>query len=288
MNKGIKMKKAIFTLAIGDNPMYRAAVESFQRYADKVGADLITSEKLHYTINVHRPKFVSSPAWSEKLYISELLKEYDRVLYLDADIIVTPWAKDIFLEYPELDTVYMFNEGRHRDRGAQAEQINPILGTVEWPKEDGLIVYYNSGMFLVSKETGLFDHAKVEELQAVCNEVKFYDQTYINYLIRRDNIKSVGVDASFNRMQLLGHENYQQADFIHYSGRGYRQKVPMRELKYIIDYCDMFKDELTEAEILQYKQQAWHWYMLKQQRKTKLPISLLSFVFGLFHPQHKY
>ena len=35
------MKKAVFTLAIGDNPMYRAAVMSFQRYADRVDADLI-------------------------------------------------------------------------------------------------------------------------------------------------------------------------------------------------------------------------------------------------------
>ena len=34
------MKKAIFTLAIGDNqnPMYRAALMSFERYADRVGA----------------------------------------------------------------------------------------------------------------------------------------------------------------------------------------------------------------------------------------------------------
>ncbi|MEZ9199458.1 glycosyltransferase [Shewanella sp. 10N.286.54.B9] len=282
------MKKAIFTLAIGDNPMYRAAVESFKAYGKRIGADVIVSDELHYPINVHNPKFDASPAWSEKLHIAEVLKEYDRVLYLDADIIVTPWARDIFAQYPDKDTVYMFNEGRHRDRAAQAEQINQVLGEVSWPKEDGLTVYYNSGMFLVSKETGLFDNAGIEEMQAICNQVKFYDQTYINYLIRRDAIKSVGVESGFNRMMLLGYDDYKKADFIHYSGRGYRQKVPMRELKYIIDYCDMYKDSLTAAEILEYKKQAWHWYMLKQQRKTKLPIPLLSFVFGLIHPSHKY
>jgi len=282
------MKKAIFTLAIGDNPMYKAAVASFKEYGKRVGADVITSDKLHYKIDIKNPKFDASPAWSEKLYISELLKEYDRVLYLDADMIATPWARDIFEEYPNRDTVYMFNEGQHKDRGAQAEQINEVLGEVDWPKEDDLTVYYNSGMFLVSKETGLFDNAGIEEMQAICNKVKFYDQTYINYLIRRDNIRSVSVDSGFNRMQLLGHDNYQQADFIHYSGRGYRQKVPMREIKYIIDYCDIYKEALTEAEILAYKKQAWHWYILKQHRKTKLPMGLLSFVFGLVHPTHKY
>ncbi|WP_350563755.1 hypothetical protein, partial [Psychrobacter sp. CAL346-MNA-CIBAN-0220] len=78
----------------------------------------------------------------------------------------------------DLDTVYMFNEGAHRDRGEQAVQINNILGEVDWPKEDNKIVYYNSGMFLLSKETGLFDKANIEEMQAICNNVKFYDQTY--------------------------------------------------------------------------------------------------------------
>ncbi|WP_394202776.1 glycosyltransferase [Shewanella waksmanii] len=282
------MKKAIFTLAIGDNPMYRAAVDSFKAYGKRIGADVIVSDQLHYKIDINKPKFDASPAWSEKLYITEVLKEYDRVLYLDADMIVTPWARDIFAECPDLDTVYMFNEGRHRDRGAQAEQINAILGEVEWPKEDDMTVYYNSGMFLVSKETGLFNNASIEEMQAICNHVKFYDQTYINYLIRRDGIKSVGADAEFNRMMLLGYDDYQKADFIHYSGRGYRQKVPMRDMKYIIDYCDIFKDTLSDEDILLYKQQAWHVYMLKQQRKTKLPIGLLSFVFGLIHPSHKY
>ena len=282
------MKKAIFTLAIGDNPMYKAAVESFKAYGKKVGADVIVSDRLHYKVDIKNPKFDASPAWCEKLYITDLLKEYDRVLYLDADIIVTPEARDIFELYPDLDTVYMFNEGCHRDRGQQAEQINDVLGAVHWPKENEQVVYYNSGMFLVSKETGLFNNASVEEMQAICNEVKFYDQTYINYLIRRDGIKSVAVESNFNRMQLLGYDDYKNADFIHYSGRGYRQKVPMRELKYIIDYCDLFADSLSESEKLEYKQQSWHWYMLKQYRKTKLPICFLSFIFGLFHPSHKH
>ncbi|MEH6463825.1 MAG: glycosyltransferase [Shewanella psychromarinicola] len=282
------MKKAIFTLAIGDNPMYRAAISSFKAYGERIGADVIVSDQLHYNIHVSNPKFDSSPAWSEKLYIAEILKQYDRVLYLDADIIVTPWARDVFELYPDLDTVYMFNEGCYRDRGEQAVQINTILGEVDWPKEDDKIVYYNSGMFLVSKETGLFDKANIEEMQAICNKVKFYDQTYINYLIRRDNIKSIGVEANFNRMQLLGYDNYQKSDFIHYSGRGYRQDIPMRELKYIIDYCDMFNDTLTKAQMIEYKKQAWHWYMLKQHRKTKLPIPLLSAIFGLFRGKYKY
>ncbi|MCG9748459.1 glycosyltransferase [Shewanella sp. Isolate8] len=282
------MKKAIFTLAIGDNPMYRAAISSFKQYAEKVSADLIISDQLHYKLHVNNKKFDASPAWSEKLYMQEILKEYDRVLYLDADMLISPWAENIFEQCPDLDAVYMFNEGAHIDRSKQADQINQVLGEVDWPQDDGKMIYFNSGMILVSKQTGLFDSASAEEMQKICNEVKFYDQTYINYLIRRDKIRSVCVDKRFNRMPLLGNENYQEASFIHYAGRGYRGKIPMRELKYIADYCDMYKESLSTSEILEYKQQAWHWYMLKQQRKTKLPIPLLSWIFGLLHPAQKY
>ncbi len=60
------MKKAIFTLAIGDeNPMYRAALLSFEQYAQKVGADLIVSKEFHYPITITDPQHTASPAWTE-------------------------------------------------------------------------------------------------------------------------------------------------------------------------------------------------------------------------------
>ncbi|MEZ9369811.1 glycosyltransferase [Shewanella sp. 10N.286.51.B2] len=282
------MKKAIFTLAIGDNPMYKAALESFQAYADKVGADLVVSEELHYPLNIDNKNYDASPAWSEKLYMAELLKEYDRVLYIDADMIIAPWAENIFERYNALDTIYMFNEGAIKDRTEHAEKISSILGQVDWPSENGKTVYFNSGMILASKESNLFTNASAQEMQKICNEVKFYDQTYINYLIFREKINYVCIDKAFNRMPLLGQDGYKEASFIHYAGRGYREKIPMRELKFIIDYCDFFSDTLSEQASIEYKQQAWHWYMLKQHRKTKIPIGMLSAVFGLFYPQHKY
>lgn len=61
------MKLAIFTLAIGDNPMYQAAIHSFKCYAKRVGADLIISDSLHYPIHIHQPKYGANPAWAETL-----------------------------------------------------------------------------------------------------------------------------------------------------------------------------------------------------------------------------
>ena len=273
------MKKAIFTLAIGDNPMYKAALNSFRDYAKKVGADLIVSEQLHYKIKIKDPKYSASPAWPEKLYTAEILKDYDRVLYLDADILVTPNAKDIFEEYSDLDTVYMFNEGKHLDRSLPVEQITAELGQIEnWTKLDNQYTYYNFGMFLISKQCPLFDIASLDEMQKVCNTVKFYDQTYINYIIQKHNIKNVCVDPEFNRMDFLGLQDYKNADFIHYAGMGYRDGCFSREIRYINDYLNMYGNKHTEKEKTQLKLDAWNLFTANLQRKSGIPQVLLNFI----------
>ncbi|WP_394129183.1 glycosyltransferase [Shewanella maritima] len=270
------MKKAIFTLAIGDNPMYKAALKTFQQYADKVGADLIISEELHYKINIENPKYSASPAWPEKLYTAELLKLYDRVLYLDADILVTPWAKDIFEEYQDLETVYMFDEGRHLDRTLAISQINEALGPItNWNEINGKQSYYNFGMFLVSKNCKLFEKASLEGMQLVCNNVKFYDQTYINYTIQKHDIPNVCVDKEFNRMEFLGFEGYKEASFIHYAGRGYRIKCPSREIRYIHDYIEMYGQSFSAQQQKQLKLDAWNLFIKNLKRKSNVPEFLL-------------
>ncbi|BAJ00074.1 glycosyltransferase [Shewanella violacea] len=273
------MKKAIFTLAIGDNPMYRAAIESFRIYADKVGADLIVSEELHYQVDIKNPKYDANPAWSEKLYIGELLKKYDRVLYLDADFIITPEAENVFDTLDDLNSIYMFNEGRYRDRTPVIKEACDLLGDVpNWDSVSNLPVYFNMGMLLISKECPLFEHLSVEKLQSVCNKIKFYEQTLTNYMIQKHKISYKCVESKFNRMDLLGLDNYRQADFIHYAGRGFRDKCPLREVRYIADYCEMFHDQVSESQRKQLKKDAWNLYIAKLQRKTKLPYSLLNTV----------
>jgi len=277
------MKKAIFTLAIGDNPMYRAALNSFKIYADRVGADLIVSDELHYKIDICKPKYDANPAWSEKLYIGELLKEYDRVLYLDADFIITPSARDIFEVYPDTDTVYMFNEGLYRDRTPVIDEICRQLESVEdWQQRDGKLTYFNMGMLLVSKQSPLLSLMKLSDLQSLCNSIKFYEQTYTNYIIQKHKIKYVEADSCFNRMDLLGNEGYQEADFIHYAGRGFSPKSRQREIKYIADYCQMFADIVDPKELESLNSSVWELYLSKLNKKYKLPKPLLNWYFSNF------
>ncbi|MBQ4879078.1 glycosyltransferase family 8 protein [Pseudoalteromonas luteoviolacea] len=279
------MKKAIFTLAIGDNPMYKAALHSFKLYAQKVGADLIVSDQLHYKIDIVNPKFNASPAWTEKLRIGELLNEYDRVLYVDSDIIIRPDARDIFELYQELDTTYWLNEGLLKDRQADISLICDKLGPVEWATESGMPTYYNAGVILTSKEAGLFSITNLEDLQLLCNEVSFYEQSYFNYCLHKYGFKHQRIDKAFNHMDMFGNGSYLDADFIHYAGKGYAKTSRRRDVQFLKDFSAIFDGIVSADELKKLKEDAWQAYLKVIYKKYPLPNILIKLFTEHFVPR---
>ncbi|MDK1286746.1 glycosyltransferase family 8 protein [Pseudoalteromonas umbrosa] len=276
------MKKAIFSLAIGDNPMYKAALHSFKLYAQKVGADLIVSDKLHYKIDIVNPKFNASPAWTEKLKIGELLKQYDRVLYVDSDVLITPNARDIFELYPDLSTTYWFNEGLKQERKNDIDLVQSELGKVEWPYIDERPVYYNAGIILTSKQAGLFSLTQLKDLQLICNEITHYDQSYFNYTLHKHQLSHESFDKSFNRMDMFGNEGYLEADFIHYAGKGYAKTSRRRDVQFLKDFSVIFDGIVPDDEIKKLKEDAWQAYLEVIYKKYSLPNILIKRFCELF------
>jgi len=278
------MKKAIFTIAIGQaNPMYQAAIHSFRLYAEKVGADLVITNQRQYEIDIDNPRYLANPAWCEKMRIGELLKDYDRVLYLDADIMIHPDARDVFQQYPDLETIYMLDEGKIVDRQPVINDINDCLGTLEhWPTDRGLASYYNLGVMLISNQSPLFKHTRCDELQGVCNKIKYYEQTYFNYLIQKHQMKNQNLAPEFNRMDLFGKQGYKQADFIHYANKGYSPSGRRREYQYISDFCQFYQGILPDEILRPLKQQAWDFFLNKVYQRYNLPNPLLKFICQLF------
>ncbi|MCG7549949.1 glycosyltransferase [Pseudoalteromonas sp. Of7M-16] len=279
------MKKAIFTLAIGDNPMYQAALKSFELYADRVGADLIVSKSLHYKIDIAEPAYHASPAWTEKLRIGELLKEYDRVLYLDSDVLIKPNAKDLFELYPDRDTTYWLNEGALKNRGSDIKLVTDVLGSVSWPRTEEGAVYYNAGVILASKESGLFSKTSLEDLQKLCNKISFYEQSYFNYCIHKHGLKHQSIDKAFNRMDMFGKENYLEADFIHYAGKGYAKTSRRRDVQFLKDFAKIYKDIIPSNEINELKDNAWQAYLKVIYKKYPLPNFLIKLFSERFVPR---
>ncbi|MBE0366656.1 glycosyltransferase family 8 protein [Pseudoalteromonas aurantia] len=278
------MKKAIFTLAIGDNPMYRAAIASFRYYADKVGADLIISDQLHFPISIEKPKYNASPAWTEKLRIGDLLREYDRVLYVDADVLITPNARNVFELYTDRETTYWFDEGVVQDRDNDIALVCDALGDVCWPKNNERFVYYNAGIILTSKESGLFEKTKLDDLQRICNEITHYDQSYFNYLLHRHSIKHASLDKAFNRMDMFGSDDYLEADFIHYAGKGYAKNSRRRDVQFLKDFGNLYHNLLPVEQVTNLKIRAWQDYLAVVYKKYPLPNSVIKMFSQRFVP----
>jgi len=240
------MKKAIFTIAIGDDPSFQYSIEAMRTYAKKIGAELIVAREKRYPYIPFEKPNMGKSAYIEKLYVKTLLQDYDRVLYLDADILVTPHAPDIFAAYPREDTVYMFNEGLYEDRSQAIKKITTILPYKEpWPTEQGKHIYYNAGVILCSQQSNLFAYASVDMLLKVVT-VPFCDQTYFNYLINKHNLRAEAIHHTYNLMDIFDNaERRFGANFIHYAGNGYCKKPKHKYRVIIKDFCRLYQSKLT-------------------------------------------
>jgi lipopolysaccharide biosynthesis glycosyltransferase len=209
------MKKAIVSLAIGNPEPYRVGLHSSFEYSKRIGADYyVITEPL---INYRFPHF-------EKLQVLGLFDQgYDRVLYLDGDIIVTPDSKDIFEQYPDENKFYAYDENTNPDLDCMDRDpdVEAIPKDFEWLKNGlGKYRYFNSGVMLFSKRhRSCF--SGVENLPNVPVMWKYAEQTSLNYLISKNKIEWETIDYSFNRMD-LGQEDPKKerfkANIIHYAG----------------------------------------------------------------------
>jgi hypothetical protein len=161
------MRKAVVTICIGDLYERLGALThpAFQAYARKVGAELVVWRDA----GTHRlPHY-------RKLDLGMLLGEYDRVLYLDTDIVIRPDAPDLFARVPE-DCLGLFNQGPYHDYEASVarflaeEGFDPRL----WDRR-----YFNTGVILASR-----GHRELFVRPAVERE-HFFEQTYLNLLFAR-------------------------------------------------------------------------------------------------------
>jgi lipopolysaccharide biosynthesis glycosyltransferase len=203
-------KSAIFTIAINDLDYFKYTLPTIHRYAEKTGSDFIELEKKaidFYDLNY------------EKYYLIELLNKYERVLHLDADVIVTPNARNIFKLYPDENKVYAYNENGIgvMNRDSFVEDVRPC--GMNWHKANGRYIYFNAGVVLLSgTHKSIFDDYKTIPID---RSVGLSSQTLLNYFVAKNNVPYQDIGYLFNRMYLGNTDAYNdryEADFIHYAG----------------------------------------------------------------------
>lgn len=207
------MKYAVVTITIGDEfiSLSKITHQNIKAYADKINADFIVIDKC-----------ASTPHW-EKFQINNLLNKYDRVLYLDTDLIIREDCPSLFDIVP-YNKIGAFNEARFVKREyslietAQAYDIDP--SKINWNGK-----YYNTGVMLFSKCHKKFLTRPDKEFS------NFYEQGYLNLQISMEESHRTKEDGKlmydlpydFNRMTCLdfcGIERY-GSYIIHYAGYHY-------------------------------------------------------------------
>lgn len=208
---GGKMKKAVVTLCIGSayGKLAEATHPTLKAYADKIGAEFVVIRTRVLPANV--------PIGYEKIQLAGLLDQYDRIVFMDTDLIVRPDTPSLFEFVPE-GWFGAFNEGDWMEREAvYGPAVDALQMSLLKPKDWGKR-YYNTGVMVFEKQ-----HKEIFQKPPVWID-SFYEQTYLNIQMNRclkwDFIKNIG--TQFNRMSHVDPvartdsrwENY----IIHYAG----------------------------------------------------------------------
>lgn len=209
----LKNKNLVLTIAIGDyyGSLAEISHSTLKEYAKKINADFLNISEVKIS--------QTTPHW-EKFIISDLLKQYERILYLDTDLIVRLDTPNLFDEVPYFD-LGMFNEGPYTEDRTIAFQQTCYDYGVSCPEWDGK--YYNSGVMVISRaHKDIFKKPEEEKFN-------FYEQTYINMKIAMTQTPIHSLQYWFNRMSCMDPyigENRHASYIIHYAGFPQPQNLP--------------------------------------------------------------
>jgi lipopolysaccharide biosynthesis glycosyltransferase len=179
---------AIVTLSIGDSyrlpdvthPMMRA-------YADKIGADFVV---------INTPKLNLSSVHYEKYQIYELLDTYQRIIYLDTDILVNPDCLNLFKIVPEKNFGCFLISNHTYYHDGEIKIIQKELGDLGWKRE-----YFNSGVMVFSQHhRQIFNIMQDPGMLAWAMKKRdFYlDQTLLNYAVQKSSTPIYDIGYKFN------------------------------------------------------------------------------------------
>jgi lipopolysaccharide biosynthesis glycosyltransferase len=150
--------------------------------------------------------------------IKEKLENYDRVLSLDSDILITKKCPDVFdvVPFDNVGSVYEDRGSRKNKRRAIIQKIQQKWGNVGWVNG-----YINTGIFLVSSV-----HKDIFQKENGEYWTDFgYDDVLFGYKIHKLHYPIYELEYKFNHTTMFSepwHENKNRFDsyIIHYAGKG--------------------------------------------------------------------
>ena len=222
-------RRAMCTIAVGGG-VYEMGLPLMRRYARKIGADF----------------FVFDDKWISTEYSPMLLKwkvntlfsmGYNRVLYVDADVLIKPESPDIFDEVP-VGTLGVFDESEIMrlypvDRARTCKKFVDNWRT-KWGKIDYEYpgYYFNAGVVVCDPTCNPFIYR--EDGIYGFNNDPLIDQTYLNVVSAK--MPKTLLNWKWNRMGVkIAHKFFNTDDmldgsyFAHYCGMSGKEKPIMAQ-----------------------------------------------------------
>ena len=172
-------KCAVVTVCIGDyaKQMARITHPRLGTYAARMEADFVVLRSAHPL----------GPFYS-RYQVRDLLQQYNRVLYIDTDVIVTADCPNLF-ELVPVDMFGAYNEGQDQPREANIRKVQEVCGDIGWHDS-----YINSGVMMISRE-----HRDVFDLDRGSYQGdEYYEQTQTNYNLHALKIPLFDFGRHFN------------------------------------------------------------------------------------------
>lgn len=147
-----------------------------------------------------------------KLFIPELIKNTNKVLYLDSDIIVTGSLKDFFKI--DMENYYILAaKDMHVDKNIEHKK------SISLNKDD---IYFNSGVIMFNNELCVKDNIcnNFEDYyKNNINRMVFFDQDILNYVFK-NKVKIIDNKWNFFPFRDYNHKpdqpNYEEAIIVHF------------------------------------------------------------------------
>lgn len=136
------LKQAVITLCIGHLDYWGATIPLLQSYANKIGVNFHAITQIRSP-----PKYPHHPKLG-KFHLYDFLQEYDRLLFLDSDIVVHPNCPNLFELVEEHTLGVVCESPPHFHRDAVFQEACQYYG-VSYPGEAK--DWFNTGVMVISK-----------------------------------------------------------------------------------------------------------------------------------------
>lgn len=183
-----------------------------QSYAKRCGAERVVLSPSQFS--------EAANVFYEKLQLGNLLEQYERTLFLDADILVSPSNPNLFDLVPTSRFGMVSVEPVFRQLERSHRLISTLIGLVMWQAP-----YFNAGVMLASRahqamfEVDLSIVQLWHERAEAAGEGHFHDQGFFKHRLNQLGLPFKELGKSFNFTRAWGgfHKRFRH-NFIHYVG----------------------------------------------------------------------